>query len=176
MEVFASVFYFGVAAVIYWIVAQKSQVELRKYSREQLLSYSNLNSIPDGFSPVENIRTSFTSKPTRFKGKGKPTEGKSHYKNDRDSKNERPNTEKQINLLEKPYQIENKENFFETQSSLSSFILKELENSVKELTNTSKPKPVAPSGYSLTSISSGNRGQARILNPNAQEYTIRRIH
>lgn len=106
----------------------------KSYSRSNLLSLSNTGKVPDDWRSVDSIKKSFKqnsmAKPHRYRAK--------------------PLTKLPLPLFD------NKENTFSSKpkQSLGNFILKELENSVSELTKS----PAFNSG--------------KTLNPYAAEFTI----
>lgn len=191
MESLTGFVYFLITCVMFWIVKSGKAAgngEVRRYSRAEMMDCEGIVKTPEGFLTVESIRSSFGSRPTKFRGKiNKSVNEKKNNENFkgthfRDSeflgtvrKNENKENKENRENNENKENKENNENFFNKNSSLSSFILKELENSVKELTFTPKAKkPVAPSGYTLSSLKSSTRPQPSIksLNAHAQEYTI----
>ena len=187
METLSSFIYFVITFMLFW-AAKKGKTgekhQARRYSRAEMVSCEGVDKAPEGFLAVESIRSSFGSRPNKFRGK--MSKSVNEKKNDENFKGSNFRDIENLGTVGKMENKENKEirenkdnkeNVFNQNSILSSFILKELENSVKELTCASKPtKPVAPSGYSFGSLKSNARTQpnGKFLNANAQEYVIRK--
>lgn len=183
METFASAIYFLITCLLFWTIKTRNVVKTNRYSRAEMISCEVLGKTPEGFLTVESIRSSFVNRPTGFRGKVNKTMMEKNKKEILTVSNSKEieftGTVRKVENKENQKNKENKENVFNQNSSLSSFILMELENSVKELTTTNNTKkPVAPSGYNFGSLKSGTRTQTnnKFLNPNAQEYVIRKAY
>lgn len=143
------VFYFAVIAFLYFIVLPKesSRVSPKKYPRSDLLKHSNCHAVPSDWVSVDSIkssmqeksissqhtRPSFTSNllnPQAIKPRPskilKPKLHKPVSKFESNKENQVPFTKISENYLSKPKPV--------PEPSLSSFILKELETSMYELT------------------------------------------
>ena len=183
METFTSAIYFLITCLVFWTVKTGKFVKTNRYSRAEMISCQALAKTPENFLTVESIRSSFGTRPTMFRGKVNKNMNEKN-KNEISTGSimkqaEFSETVRKVENKENQKNKENKENVFNQNSSLSSFILMELENSVKELTTTNNTKkPVAPSGYSFGSLKSGTKTQTnnKFLNPNAKEYVIRKAY
>lgn len=113
--VFLSAFYFVVSAILYFLVSNhESRGKNRRYSRLDLLSFQDLKKVPEDWNPLKSVQTLPNCKQAKFQA--------------------RP---------QKFRRSDNKENNHQAKLTLSSFILKELENSVQELTQK-LPKHLNP--------------------------------
>ena len=141
------IFYLAVCVVFYlmWYKSSSSsRISPRTYSRSVLLSQSNISKVPSDWRSVDAIKSQFKKeslpKPQRYR-------------------------QKPLNKPQHPI-FDDKENMysFKPKQTLGNFILKELENSVSELTKQ------IPEKNHYTSPMKDLKSS--ILNPYAEEFTI----
>ena len=163
------VFYFAVLTFLYFVVLPKesSRVSPKKYTRSEFLKYRDCLQVPADWVSVESIKASIQPKlisnqfsrpistsdvsfqqinsirQTKF---FKPRISKAISSFESNKENQVPTTKINENFIQKPKQ--------EFQPSLSSFILKELESSVYELTK--KPGHLNPYATEFTFNSFSN--------------------
>ena len=141
------IFYLAVCAIfsLMWYKSNsKPKTSPRTYSRSVLLSQSSISKVPSDWRSVDDIKSQFKKqslpKPQRYR-------------------------QKPLNRSQAPI-FDDKENIysFKPKQTLGTFILKELENSVSELTKTLPEK--TQSSFPVPCLNGS------ILNPHAKEFTI----
>jgi hypothetical protein len=126
-------FYFSVCGFLYIFVLPRHQnvEQLKKYSRSEMMRESHSMQVPSDWRSIDSIRSSLPSRLPSFKPQ-KPRQSKTILQQDINKENNPPSSDKN--------------------KSLSSFILKELESSMRELTK--KPGHLNPYAEEFTSLNS----------------------